>query len=813
MTTAGTLQLAPGGRAGAVTDPVVPCGHPSVPYGWAPDDISTIPLWTLASARVHRAPSPRTLLLRPGRHRLTEPLPRLAPACAASSGWLCATVSSVHLRGAKCVFIPGLSLPCPPQPHQGLLTSSAMRTRSSASHSARSPAPVQAAASSGRRVRRDTPVAPPARGGTRSRGFILSPLAEGRGRGSLGTPRIPTHTTSNAHLRAPALHPSFSSRVLPSAQPVPRAGGASFAGRAEIGGAGVTAPATGALGLLVVSALAPRPASEGPFASSAPVSAEGPGAPKIEPRDVSVALDRTAPEAPVPPATTSVLTDASGGVLEPEQLERVDAVEPAATRGTTAAPGDDSASQDEREKTRSPLPPPPYDLPPSSPPSDDDEDDAPAATAVGARESLSPDFVLPDDHQGASPARPSPDADDACTSAAIADDANAGPAHEDAASEDGDDERVLSPSPVLSYYDPGDEPDLPPRRNAPTEPRARVFATDVEALLDEIHRVPSARTGQGAGPAARITPRPDGGFPEAHIAHPRVIFLNIKDSQRRDWSAHQGPKAFVQFGGHGALDDLFNANLGLITNATAELHAFLGTSTACIAIPLASDIPNAPNQAPFFALIHDISEGELERILEQRVIATPRVAMLISEYGVPMPVLIGVLTGFRSSNEDEIYLLVRDRMEDLIPFIMTKAYENPEIAGAITLKAFADRILASVRVKHLPMRGEGGRADPHFYIYASLPLTHFPSFREVQLRLAQADWGHSFAGSGRFTILEDPFCSFCHGADHPRGLCPFPAVPGWIAPSDPPPPRAPANNKRRAGESAGGERCKLARNY
>ncbi|KAF7795657.1 hypothetical protein EIP86_006822 [Pleurotus ostreatoroseus] len=666
-----------------------------------------------------------------------------------------------------------------------------MRTRSSNSDNNRSPTPEPAPAVSGRRVRRGTPYAPPQVAGARARGLMLSPVAERRPRGGIGM-LSPPYTLS-----------AFLIRVPPSVRASPRP---LLAGHplASASGSVATAPAgpRATLAYAATSASAPRPASEGPFALPALAM---PAGPKIELLDD--AANGALVDGPIGLSGTSAHASplTAPGAAPAGPLPDGDRAVRDAGPATRAAP---AARADPPRAVPGLLAP---ELDPSLPDGAGyaDPPSPPQTAAAAAVHDEGPlafvDDVAPSSpgdafltaHQGASPAVPSADELD--------------PPVDELRGDDG--ARGTSPASELSYFDPGEEPAPPPRRNALVEPRAAIFSTGVAAQAEAIQRALPLRLGLAPGAAGMFTPKPKDGFPVPHDALPDAKIRNIRGDQLRAWDLFDGPKAFLQFGGHGALDDEVGENLGMVAAALAALHTFLGSTTATIALPHPITRPGRPNQAPYTALIRDITDNDLARVLDHPVLASTRGTLIVSQYGVGMPTLLGSLTKLRSTNVDDIYLLVRARLDDLVDLIMTKAYENPAVVNAVSLHGFADDILSSLLVKYLPMRDSEGDLDPHFYIYASLPLTNFASFREIQVELVHADWTHPFAGKGTFTILEEPDCTFCHGADHPRGLCPLPQLPGWIAPAPRAAARGPANNKRRAGDQGRGDRYKFSRHY
>jgi len=92
-------------------------------------------------------------------------------------------------------------------------------------------------------------------------------------------------------------------------------------------------------------------------------------------------------------------------------------------------------------------------------------------------------------------------------------------------------------------------------------------------------------------------------------------------------------------------------------------------------------------------------------------------------------------------------------------------------------------------VKMLETRTKGGILAPTFQVYAIGGIINEDNtWCQLRSYLASRDYIIPFEDPG-INALPITDCSLCHGADHPRGLCPFPLTNGWNGPSrrqDPP---------------------------
>ena len=95
----------------------------------------------------------------------------------------------------------------------------------------------------------------------------------------------------------------------------------------------------------------------------------------------------------------------------------------------------------------------------------------------------------------------------------------------------------------------------------------------------------------------------------------------------------------------------------------------------------------------------------------------------------------------------------------------------------------------SMWVSILKIRNRGGILAPTFRVYANgYAINDDRIWCKIRSYLASRDYVIPFEDPG-VIIIPTTECSLCHGADHPRGLCPFPSIVDWHGPrtqEDPP---------------------------
>jgi hypothetical protein len=112
-------------------------------------------------------------------------------------------------------------------------------------------------------------------------------------------------------------------------------------------------------------------------------------------------------------------------------------------------------------------------------------------------------------------------------------------------------------------------------------------------------------------------------------------------------------------------------------------------------------------------------------------------------------------------------------------FLMQDVLPDKREAEAQNLRHFVD----SMTVTRLDIKEKKNVLAPIFNVYANTQFLR-NHLVWIQVRTFLANRTYATNMQGRATVRIAPFnCSLCHSTDHPRGLCPFPEVPGWHGPS------------------------------
>jgi len=90
----------------------------------------------------------------------------------------------------------------------------------------------------------------------------------------------------------------------------------------------------------------------------------------------------------------------------------------------------------------------------------------------------------------------------------------------------------------------------------------------------------------------------------------------------------------------------------------------------------------------------------------------------------------------------------------------------------------------SMWVKNLEKKVQGGTKKPIFNIFANGNfINDSNTWSSIRTHLANRTYYDSKFSEGENNAIPE-HCGLCHGIDHPRGMCPFLKLDGWMGPDD-----------------------------
>ncbi|KAA1469620.1 hypothetical protein DENSPDRAFT_849013 [Dentipellis sp. KUC8613] len=265
--------------------------------------------------------------------------------------------------------------------------------------------------------------------------------------------------------------------------------------------------------------------------------------------------------------------------------------------------------------------------------------------------------------------------------------------------------------------------------------------------------------------------------------------------QLQAWERLLGPKLIVRVFDQDTHDAAMHAHLVLgikriIVQATGDQNLQVAAPS------MNPSTPGLPRGAVPAFMIYGASAQHAATLIEKRIWSTATLSFEIIPFEPPLPDFLTSTSGFTTGDLETVrtevlaHWLSADSLARLSAINDTIAerqlgHFNP---GQLV------QYLQSLRVEKLNMKTIGGEAAPWFNLFADSSLV--PSdelWFAVRHYLRQIRYTTNFHGTG--TARGVLSCSLCHCVTHPRGLCPFPDLPGWQGPTH----RAPLNARRGRG--------------
>ncbi|KAL6306806.1 hypothetical protein BKA93DRAFT_748181 [Sparassis latifolia] len=284
-------------------------------------------------------------------------------------------------------------------------------------------------------------------------------------------------------------------------------------------------------------------------------------------------------------------------------------------------------------------------------------------------------------------------------------------------------------------------------------------AAEALACLDRMNHFTPLAPCPGSSSEAALTLTPPNGFPRIHADHPFWYLEDMQGEQSCQWCSLFGTALAVVPYSFSANDLAFRAAVLAIVPRVVTQH--FNVQNPHLAPPLALTDTHRTNQLPFAYLLYNLTPAEYEALLCQYCISTADLTFFIYDLSGEIPHYIRTLSSFTSSDSTEL----RD-------VIIARLCENASIQILIDI----------LGVQVLDLRGPGGYPAPAANLYMVSPSKDLEQWLVWRNHIYRQLFPTNFIGCGQ----GHPGwrCSGCHVSDHPRGLCPFPRVPGWRGPNN-----------------------------
>ena len=319
----------------------------------------------------------------------------------------------------------------------------------------------------------------------------------------------------------------------------------------------------------------------------------------------------------------------------------------------------------------------------------------------------------------------------------------------------------------------------------------------------------------GMGDESYFTPTPANDFPTTHRGMPGEFLIGLNPETVTAWCEVPAPKFFIRiFDYDGSNARARHATLsGLVRVAIQEIAKSRGydDTDVRIAPPTAPPVPTIHPLITF--LVHDVTQETTAAILQQRIWSSSEVTFEAFPFDTEtIPSLTLCLNGFTSPDEKAVRNAVLGawsaaapitRMMDLLQKL-DPAFEG--LARRHDARESIAAMVLSVRAELVDFKEPGRVPSPRFNIFTKSPTTELKAWSEIKKLLFTIACPSLLIGTGHPTRTF--YCHICHSLTHPRGLCPFPLIPGWKGPKyaqeRAPPPRG--RGRGRGGRSWQGRR-------
>jgi hypothetical protein len=270
-------------------------------------------------------------------------------------------------------------------------------------------------------------------------------------------------------------------------------------------------------------------------------------------------------------------------------------------------------------------------------------------------------------------------------------------------------------------------------------------------------------------------------MPSVHDAHPTAILDHIDIELVGQWEKYAAGKLLaLPFDREIRDPKLHSLVKEKIFTAVTEITK---SREIGVSAPLRSQEAEEHNQFPSAFLIYSLTEAQCDLLLQRKVWSSTAITFRVTKLNPPCPDLLFTITGFSTLVTNDILDMVHTvwQGDDVLSLIDTITDSFPEEVRT-EVQSSIQAFIGSVRVTRLDYKASGDTLQPHFNVYASGSLISSDDiWAYLRDFLASRSYASPMHGQG-MTVIARFNCSLCHGVDHPRGLCPFPAIPGWNGP-------------------------------
>lgn len=304
------------------------------------------------------------------------------------------------------------------------------------------------------------------------------------------------------------------------------------------------------------------------------------------------------------------------------------------------------------------------------------------------------------------------------------------------------------------------------------------------------------------------TARPANGFPRTHLRHSTQLLDDMDPMVIATWDgAVTGPKLLARifdFAANKADHDVVQEKIAAMRQIINGIDCVVRqTSTSEIKIAPPARAQDTAT-APVAFLVYNIPETTHDALLHTKIWAIPNITFELFPFDPTFPTFLFLLEGFVTSDTTRIKMVVlhnwnTDTVYDEFTAITLR---DPNFPADIDADNIADfiansfaRITESFSVELLNYKKPKDIPSPIFNIFATIPTRDPKTWHDIRALLENIQYLDPLNGTRKKGAIRQ--CQICQCVTHPKGLCPFPKLDGWVGPTANQAPPQRENNKRR----------------
>jgi len=188
---------------------------------------------------------------------------------------------------------------------------------------------------------------------------------------------------------------------------------------------------------------------------------------------------------------------------------------------------------------------------------------------------------------------------------------------------------------------------------------------------------------------------------------------------------------------------------------------------------------------PATFLIHSLSKVHYQVLMQQTVWASQNITFRVAPPEMYCPDFLFAIKGLHTNSAKQVEKYVWETWNDetttqFFQNLVAMVGENERDVAIHSIQMFKD----SLWVDALDTKVQGSTKKPTFNVHANGKfINDSNAWLNIRSHLAGRNYYDSKFGQGENAVTPH-HCGLCHGIDHPRGMCPFPELDGWLGPID-----------------------------